>query len=162
MGADLTAARPTGEISIGLRIIDPLDRPDRAHLSANCFPMKAKCCLGIGGDFRAFSAGAVSEEDKATFVQAFQQQYPHRRRAVCGSGRYGHGVGIVGLAHLGICHPSAKLNERIDESIHWFDGPSIAGNSSNNRKSATCFLSKNPNDGSLRAKNIVAFVPIRH
>src|SRR6516225_561122 len=112
-GADLTVARPAGEIGIRGLVVDLFDGPFDANLSVERLPQKAQRGIRIGKQLRRFSALEVGVEYKSALIEPLQQHGPSRRSAVWCGCRQGHRM-RVRLALPSFIEPSPKRRERFN------------------------------------------------
>jgi hypothetical protein len=73
--------------------------------------VEEQCGLRVLGEVPALAALEIRIEDEAALVEALEQHHARRRPARCVGRREGHGVGVIGLARLGLLQPRGEARE---------------------------------------------------
>src|SRR5262249_51702217 len=112
-GADLAAARATGEVGVGFLRRRLFHRSFEPHLAAQRLPVEQQSALGMADQLLALGALMVGVKAEARPVEPLEHPHAQRGRAVRPHRRQAHGRRIVGLALFGLGVPFAEQFERI-------------------------------------------------
>src|SRR5205807_467176 len=111
--ADLGTARARPEVRLRLGLRYPLDRALDSHLAPERVPVEQERGARVLRQLSALPALVPGEEDEAALVELLQQHHPHRRAAVAGGRRDGHGFGSPDSGLPGLLEPERELAKRV-------------------------------------------------
>src|SRR6056297_3231427 len=116
-GAQLTVARPAGEIAHHLGRADPLRAAADANLALQRLPEEQHGHGRILGDLAGLATGGIGEEHEAIVVEILQQHGAGARAAVHAGRRQRAGVHLR-LLHLArLPEPPAELRDRVGVEV---------------------------------------------